>query len=127
MSQGFDRLSNRRIPVGWALAIAVVCVVGIELLVGYGNDYASCVRTAETRKDANNFWLVVAGVRTRQAEEAERFRKRVESVDGSGALTKVVEDYFAAERVEDYAAANQYRRNAIQQVPDCGRFPPPTD
>lgn len=116
---------NRRISLGWAVAIMGVVLTVLTIVLAYGNDYASCVRTLHVREQTNAFWGSIADVRATSARRSERYRKR--TAGKPGATEKLLADFFKAQRDDDRRASKMYRSHAHQPVPDCSSFPPPTD
>jgi hypothetical protein len=126
------RFRDRRVSLVTALAIMAVVLSALIVVFAYGNDYASCARTAHTRESINRF---VAAVRERSAEGADDFRKQIAGLDlksgtDSAKLAVGVLGYLNRQYESDTAAARSYRSankdgGPQQVVPDCAQFPPP--
>lgn len=140
MPDTVKRLGQWRISILSAMVIMGLVLALLQLVIGYGNAYQSCQRTASTRANGNDrvelaskFWRdQVAATRQRSGDRAAETAAALSLMPTRDpSLKRAFVAYLHQQAKGDRAAAVKYRAYAAgqealrAQVPDCAQFPPP--
>lgn len=112
------RLEKAKVSVETGLIIAVGVLAALIFLVGYGNDYSSCLRSNSTRESANHrarnaadFWRYKVAAARR--ESSKRATERAAAVESAYPNSKLGQEFVRYLRLQ-----SQIDRNAASRFTD---------